>query len=127
MKFKTENERREWAQVSTENPRMFKVGTMLDLYTQTEFGKEITLTEVYRTQAEHDALYAQTPPDKRPVTSPHMRWEAFDVRSHDFTQAQIDKMLKFLNLVTVYGGQRQCAIYHTITGNAFHFHVQVSK
>jgi len=70
-------------------------------------------------------LYAATPVDKRPKNpSPHMVWQAADIRTKDLTEDQIEFLLKELNSNEVYGGRRKCALYHEIAGNAKHLHVQ---
>lgn len=124
MKFKTQNEETEWPLLYNYNIRLYTLIQLLEGYAQLNFNKELTLTEIYRTQEEFDALYAQTPPDKRPARSPHQDWRAVDIRSSDFTEQEIHKMLTFLNTFTYAGGQRPVAIYHMIAGNTFHFHTQ---
>lgn len=107
------------------NPKLANTLTLLSNFTRLEFKKDITLTSVFRTQAEHDALYANTPEDKRPKSSPHMFWKAADIRSKDFSDAEIKRMLTFLNCFTYTSGQgKPVALYHTIAGNTFHFHIQ---
>lgn len=56
-----------------------------------------------------------------------MHWEAADIRSYDFTDNEIKKMLTFLNLFTYAGGQRNVSMVHTIANNAPHFHIQYGK
>lgn len=125
MKFKTTYEQAEWDQLKATNPRLVAIVGLLDQYCLMEFKKEITLTEVFRTKAEDDALYAPTPVEQRPNNpSPHCSWRAVDIRSKDFTEAQIKKMVSFLNHITVWGGKKNCAMYHAIAGGAYHIHLQ---
>lgn len=123
MNFKTPNEKTEFDTLLTKNPKLVGVVNALDFFTQVSFGKSITVTEVYRTKEEHDKLYAATPEALRPKVSPHMSWESVDIRSSDFTDAQIQRMLSFLNCFVNSNG-KSVAIYHRIAGNAFHFHIQ---
>lgn len=125
MRFKTLQVEQEYATLfdQNKNQRLGKLLVALELFVSLEFGKELTLTSIFRTQEEHDALYAHTPPDKRPARSPHMDWGAVDLRSSDFTQEEITKMLSFLNCFSRKDGKK-VAIYHTISGNVAHFHIQ---
>ena len=125
MKFKTKELDREFSQLTVENVKLTKIIYCIDFFCQAQFGKEITITHIFRTPEQHRALYSLTP--NPPASSPHMRWEAVDLRSSDFTKPEIDKMLSVLNQFTVYGGQRKCAIHHAIAGNVEHFHIQSSK
>lgn len=124
MKFKTHREQQEFETLKLANKRLATIVALIDQYTLMEFGKEVTLTSVFRTKAEHEALYAKTPPDQRPASSPHMHNQAVDLRSSDFSNDQINKMLQFLNCFTVWGGKKKCALYHTVAGNVAHFHIQ---
>lgn len=127
MKFKTDREKNEFNDLCAKNPKLSNIVLCADIFARLNFGKEITLTHVLRTMEEHVALYSQTPPDKRPATSPHMRHEAVDLRSRDFTAEEIRRLVDFLNMFTVYGGQRRCAMHHAIAGNVNHFHIQSDK
>lgn len=125
MKFKTDRIKQEFQQLYTKNRKLAEVLELLNLYTSLEFQKEITVTEILRTQAEFDALYSQTPAEKRPKTSPHLFWKGADLRSRDFTDKEKEKMKTFLNCFSYASGQgRPVCIIHTIAGNVEHFHVQ---
>lgn len=111
--------------MTLQNKKLSQILKALDYFTQAEFDKEITITSIFRTQEEHDALYASTPTDKRPKWSPHMSWKAADIRSSDFTVAEKQRMLKLLNTCTYSSGQgKPVGLLHTIAGNVEHFHVQ---
>ena len=127
MKFKTDRIRSEYqTQLLTRNPKLSALLGILDQATQLEFNKEITVTEILRTQAEFDALYSQTPPEKRPKTSPHLTWRAADFRVKDFTDKEQEKIKAFLNGFFTYasGQGRPVCIVHTIAGNVLHGHIQ---
>ncbi len=126
MKFKTIKEELEYVQLWEENERLAYVGQMLDTFARLEFKKEITVTHIFRTPEEHAALYSATPAEERPATSPHLTWEALDIRSSDFTADQIPRLTRFLNCLTYRGG-KPTALYHHIAGNAFHFHIAATK
>ena len=82
------------------------------------------ITSIYRTKEEHDALYKNTP--NPPPGSVHMAFEGVDIRSSDFSAADIERMLTFLNCFTFRNGKK-VALYHQVAGNAFHFHIQFAK
>ena len=126
IKFKTDRQKSEYESLSIYNKRLRDVLDMVALYARVEFDKDITVTDLFRTQAEFDSLYAETPVDKRPSTSPHLTQEAADLRSSDFTDNERNKILKLLSAVTYRDG-KPSALVHQITGNALHFHIQVRK
>lgn len=123
MQFKTDRLREEMNQLLVKNTELWKLMDVLDVYAKLEFSKDIVITSIFRTEEENAALYAATPIDKRPARSPHMDWKAVDIRSSNFTDAEITKMLAFLNCFTNKNGKR-IALYHEIPGNVKHFHIQ---
>lgn len=122
MRFKTIRLRRELEELRDKNKSLFDLLIDLDLYSIKNFEKEITVTHIFRTKQEHDDLYKLTL--NPPKTSPHMRWEAADIRSLDYTQDQVDDLLSYLNQSKNTNGKPR-AIYHKIPGNRFHFHIYV--
>lgn len=126
MKYKTDRQKDDMYKLSLENPRLYKLVNILESFTQFEFKKELTITDVFRTKAEFDALYAATPVDKRPASSPHMFWNAVDIRSSDFTENERQLMLTFLNCFKNPSG-KVTAMCHAIAGNVLHFHIQHTR
>lgn len=125
MNFKSDRIKQEYDSLTALNPKLHDILSLLFTYCLYEFNKKITLTSIFRTQAEHDALYANTPPESRPKSSPHMFWKAVDIRSTDFNDKEKQKMLAFLNCFTYTSGQgRPVAMCHTVAGNVEHFHIQ---
>lgn len=122
--FKTDRIKEEWRELDRRNPKLTGVLNCLSNFVTLEFQKDVVITCIFRSEAENEALYAETPPDKRPPTSPHMTWHAADLRSSIYTEQEINKMLQFLNSFSYAGGQRKVALYHIIAGNSFHLHVQ---
>lgn len=123
MKFKEPKLKTEHDELYKRNPKLYALLGMLDGYCVMEFKKEITITHLFRTPEEQKQLYSQTP--NPPTTSPHMFWKACDIRSKDFTDAEIKKMLTFLNCFSYTSGQgKPVAIYHVIAGNTYHMHIQ---
>lgn len=125
-KFKDARIEKEYNELPVHNPRLAKLLRAAETFVELEFKKEIVYTSIFRTQAEHDALYAQTPPGLKPASSPHMFWEAADLRSTIFTDEEINRLLGFLNTFTFRNG-KQVSICHAVAGGAMHFHIQYSK
>lgn len=126
VQFKTDRIKDEYSQLHESNNRLWQLIYTLSQFTELEFNKDVVLTCIYRTEEENNALYAETPPEKRPPTSPHCSWKAVDLRSTIYTDTEITRMLEFLNCFRYQGGQRKVAIYHLINGNTWHMHIQYS-
>lgn len=124
MKFKSDRIRDEYAKLPFKNMPLFDIITRLNEKTVNDYGKEITLTSILRTKEENDALYANVAPDKRPQAAPHLIWGAVDVRSSDFTPAQIAAITDWANKTFKNPSGKLIAIYHCIPGNAPHWHFQ---
>lgn len=120
--FKTDRVKNEYAELLKKNQRLYRIIECLAQFTTLEFGKGIVITSIFRTPEEHAELYKQT--TNPPATSPHMTWNAVDLRSSIYTDIEIQRMLKFLNCFLYKGGAKPTAIYHVILGNTYHFHIQ---
>lgn len=124
MQWKTARIVAEWNQLPAQNKKLYTILSLADKFSQQEFNKELFITCILRTEAENAELYKDSvEPDWRP----HTLWMGADLRSSIYTDAEIQKLLSFFNLFTVFSGQRRCASYHIIPGNVFHFHVQASR
>ena len=124
IQFKTPRIEQEYNQLPLQNKKLYRIINLAAEYMDLEFGKPVMLTEVYRTPEENAALYKES---VQPVWRPHTMWMGVDIRSSIYTDFEIQKLLEYLNLFTVFKGQRKTASYHKITGNALHFHVQADK
>jgi hypothetical protein len=123
MRFKTERIHNEFIDLqNTKNKKLGSILNILDEYCQIEFGKDICLTEVFRTPEEQVELYRKSA--SHPKTSPHMYWKAVDVRSSDWTLVQRNRMLQVLNSFTYTSGQGKVVSFVHDVGNGLHFHVQ---
>lgn len=125
MQFKSERIALEYQTLQQKNEKLWRLISLADQFSKLELGgKEITLTMIYRTQAEHDELYKDTPASQKPKVSPHQLWQAVDIRSSIYSAREIERLLAFLNNFTYQGGQRKVSSYHMVAGNTYHFHVQ---
>ena len=122
IEFKSDRIQQEYKQLLVQNQRLYRLIECLSQFTSLEFNKPLFITSILRTEAEHKELYKDTP--NAPTTSPHLFWRGVDLRSTIYTDTEIQRMLKFLNCFLYQGGAKPTAIYHSIAGNAIHFHVQ---
>jgi len=125
MNFKTDKLKKDYySGLYENNPRLVILLDGLNNFVFLEMGKRITITSIYRTQEEQDELYKEVPIDKRPARSPHQDWKAVDLRSSDFTNNEIKRIVAFCNQFKYQNGTRVTALYHTIAGNVNHLHIQ---
>lgn len=122
--FKTDRIRKEFLELQSRNPHLFSLLDELNIWVSNNLRKDIVITHLYRTKAEHDALYAQTPPEKRPKLSPHTLWQAADIRSKGFTDQEIGAIVKFITNRFKNPSGKPTAFAHAIAGGAFHVHIQ---
>lgn len=123
--FKTPRLRQEFNELAVHNPKLKSILLLLDQFTNLAFARSVTVTELYRTPQENAALYAAT--GKEPEWKPHTMWLAADIRARDFSPEQRSIIASFLNNIRVFGGQRKCAVFHEITGNVIHGHLQSDR
>ena len=102
---------------------------MLDLadHVSTEFRKDVIVTGIFRTKEEQRSLYGAN--TKR--VSPHMLWQAVDIRDWIYTDGEKAAICKFLKLhydrtnkfKKLPSGSKTCWL-HKVLGGAMHFHIQ---
>ena len=97
-------------------------------YCRDNFGKDVVITMIYRTDDEQDMIYRDNPKyQKKKFKSPHQFYHALDLRSRTFTQEEIDELVQYLN--DTYNDSnyyRFTAMCHNV-GHGDHFHVQYYK
>jgi len=105
--FKDNRIKEEWYSNKL-NPRLTNYVLMVALFTWTELEKRIMLTSLYRTKKEEKEYNS---------SGIHNAWRAVDIRTSNFTELEIEKIVKFcnenfhydvngLNSVAVYGDAR---------------------
>ena len=132
MNFKTAAEASEYVTLGVKNPGLYLLVKDLDEFCHESFGKAITLTEVFRDRAEMRRLYGKSNPKKAETgKSPHMFWNAVDLRERDFTKPEQARMVEWLkdydklNQLNVMTPAKSRTVWvHAIPGNVMHFHVQ---
>ena len=127
MLFKSDRIRDEWSQLAFKNLPLFDIINRLHDHVAEVYGKELVLTSILRTKEENDELYKDTPPEQRPAASPHCIWGAVDVRSSTFTDEEITSLTAWLNASFRNPSGKATALYHSIPGQAKHFHIQHSN
>lgn len=121
INFKTPRIRDEFAQLPTKNPAMFDLLDRLNSWVANTYKKDITITCIYRTPEENDALYNGLL--ERPKGSPHVYWKAVDLRSRGFTQVELSAICAWLN-AHFKNALKPVAFVHALPNNAAHFHIQ---
>lgn len=128
IKVRDDNNRlkEELRQLPDHNEKLHDLILDLQEFVYDRFNKELTITMIYRTQAEQDRIYANDPRyQERPFKSPHQFWHALDLRSFIFTADEIGQIEKFLN--DKYEGRNhyQWTAKHYNMGLGDHFHIQL--
>lgn len=123
IKFKTKRIAKEFNDPKMSSDLLSLV-YILNEFCQLELKKDITLTDLYRTQEEQDAIYKDIPNYNK--KSVHQYWRGVDIRSRDFTIEEIEKIAQFMNLIT-YDVKHKTCIYHKVKGNVYHLHIQSKK
>lgn len=124
MQFKEPRVATEYQELPNKNPKLLTLLNDIEKYSLDAFNKEPMVTRIFCTKEEEDALYVDNMA-ARPKVSPHEVWEAADLRSIIYTDDQINKLVNYVNSRYKYHtGLHPVALYHKISGNAFHFHFQ---
>lgn len=125
ISFKTKDEKDEFAQLEKHNPALKALLVDAGEFTMLMYNKPIVITSIFRDMTEQSELYKHSA-HKVPV-SPHMSWEAADLRSRTFTKEEIDRICEYLNLKYSNKNGKKVAFCHSIDGNAEHFHIALYK
>jgi hypothetical protein len=123
LTFKTPREREEYAQLPQKCPKLFALVVDLAHYVEEMLKKDVVLTSVYRTPDEEAELYKES--EHKVIHSAHFTWNAVDLRSSIYTPDEIQGITNYLNSRYKNIDGRPMVIYHRLTGNAFHFHIQL--
>jgi hypothetical protein len=112
------------SQFSLIDKRLKIILLFLDYYVFERYQKELTITDLMRSQEEQDAIYAMDENYKiKPWKSVHQVGRGADVRTFDLPKNIIDDILTLLNTLP-YDDKRKTAIHHDI-GTGAHIHIQV--
>jgi len=111
----------DYADLSNHNGPLRELIVDVSEYVFSEYKKNITITMIYRTQAEQEGIYGVGYAKK----SPHQFWQAIDLRSKVFTTEEIDDIVEYIN-----NGYNKSNYYkwsaknHEVNGHGTHFHIQ---
>ena len=122
--FKTPRQAQDFGSLTNTNKRLYQFANLLSSFISLEFNKDVVVTDVFRTKEEFDALYAQTPVERRPTDSPHCYWNAFDLRSTLYTEAELTRIQAFADSFRYKNGVKKVMLLHSIDGNSRHMHFQ---
>jgi hypothetical protein len=91
VKFKTQRQRREWRRL---DKRLKGLVRGLDLISQAFFKKELTVTEVFRTQKENNKIYG----DEKHI-SVHTFLRGVDIRTSNLTKQEAQILADMANCI----------------------------
>lgn len=97
--------------------RLQYILTGLGSYVRARYGKDLVVTCLLRDAAENAALPGSNP------QSAHLRGDAADVRSRDFTTQEVEAIVAHIK--KQWGPVVHC-IYHTPTGGGPHIHLNIN-
>lgn len=130
IEFKNNSERltQEFIDLKSKNSELFNILVDCGNFSEANFKKNVVVTMIYRTQEEQDEIYKDDPKYiEKKFKSPHMFWQAFDLRSSSFEASEIKKIEDYLNnkynMSNYYGWTSR---NHDV-GLGFHFHIQFIK
>lgn len=128
---KTKRIGEEFHTLKRKNPALTQLILDLTDFVRVEFSKDLMMTMIFRTQQEQWDLYTKTDGPKTKRISPHMLWNAVDIRDWIYTPQEKQKITKFLqthydksNRMSKLGNGSRTVWLHKIKGQAMHFHIQ---
>lgn len=119
IKYKTDELEADFPRVSN---RLQGIIIFASGYASNAFSKDVVVTSLIRTQAEHDRIYKDRP--NKPKTSVHIEKRGADLRSSNLTPHQVKELVSVINSVFCYSARLETAIYHDV-GSGAHIHLQV--
>lgn len=123
IKFKDDRVKTEWMFSSELSTRVKLITEILSGFCQLNFAKDITITHILRTQTEQDEFYAKDANYKKdPWKSVHQFGRGVDIRSRDFNQTEIKRIVDFMNGID-YSKDKKTCTYHDV-GQGVHIHLQ---
>lgn len=121
INFKTERIAAEWYDLRLDK-RLRVILYALAGYCFDKYQKFLVITELSRSEAERREIYADDPVMREKV-GVHEVWRAADVRTHEFTSAEIQDLVGWLNDCFEYSNGKPTALAHDVSG--YHIHIQV--
>lgn len=125
IKFKEDRQRTEFESGKLDI-RLKIITFALAGYLYHKYKYVLTITDIYREQAEQDDIYKDNPDyKKKPWNSTHQYWRAEDIRTVDMLEVIKRDTLWFLNHF-IYTGGHDTKIDHDV-GRGEHIHLQVDN
>ena len=125
MKFKEKQMELDW-ETNKVSQKLKNIIVLGNEYALLELGKELTITDLIRTQAEQDFIYRNNPKYKvKSWQSVHQAGRGADLRVRGFSPKEIEKLKSFFNCFTYdisRPDKKTCTVHDVGSGN--HFHVQ---
>lgn len=120
MKFKTDKIKTEFEELENHNENLYDVLTRIEVFCDSIGVEEPVITCILRAEEENKAVGGI-------ATSPHLIWDAADLRSKIYAQDEIDEIVKEVNSWGYSYRGKPTIIYHRVVGGVPHLHVQVLK
>lgn len=116
----------EMAQLPDKNKELYGVVKELADWVEWEFGKDVVITQIWRSQSQQDILYKDNAKyKKKKFRSFHQIWAAIDLRSSLYTKKEIKLIIEYLEEV-YQDAQVYKVLYHKVGKNGgYHFHIEL--
>lgn len=123
---------REIWELKSQNKPLLSLLFDLRNFVKKKYGKDITLTMIYRTDQEQDEIYLGKVRngrlyDSKPWKSPHQFYQAFDIRSFTFSPSEITEIEDYLNYKYNDSNYYKFTAKNHNVGLGDHFHIQYLK
>ncbi len=122
--FKSKEQKDQFQKLSTLNKPLAGIIGDMNFFALKTFGKEITITEVTRSNEANKSTYKGK--DK---TTSHAVFGAVDVRSSNFSDKELEILVAFLKRYDKFNtwgtmSDSKTVLLHAVDGGAMHFHIQ---
>ncbi len=112
-------------EIERAHPRIQALALYLDDYAKRNFGKDLMLTDVERTQEEYDSIYhVISYSGPRPHIGPQSRAVDF-MTVGELTDAQVKQTVDHVNGFWIRRDGKLTAMHHDV-GDGIHLHIQVT-
>jgi hypothetical protein len=128
LTFKHAGDKPQFETLRSKNPALAQLMEDLAVYVMDRFKKQVHITQIFRSQAEQEAIYGKGTKKK----SPHMRWMAVDLRDWIYTEAEKAVIVEWLKktcdstnrLNYIHAAGSRTVWVHQVGKHGMHFHIQ---
>lgn len=128
IQFKTPTEQTEYDTLRQKSYAMVALAESLAEFIHETFRKSMIITEIYRSKADQERIYGAG----TTKVSPHMFWQAIDIRDWIYTDDEKKQIIEFLkenydphNLMREIRAAKSKTVWlHAVGKHGMHFHLQ---